>query len=293
MDVVLETSLSLPLHGRGKVRDIYDVGDHLLLVATDRISAFDSVLPNGIPRKGEVLNKLSAFWFGKTKALVKNHMVSIDLADFPEEVQKQPGVFGGRSMLAVKAKPLPIECVARGYLAGSGWKEYQQSKTVCGLKLPDGLVESDKLPETLYTPATKAETGHDINIPYEETVKLIGEDLAAKVRDYTISIYELAAKHLEKCGIILCDTKFEFGLLDDELVLIDEVLTPDSSRFWPKDSYSPGGAQKSYDKQYVRDYLLSIKWDKEPPAPELPDEVVKGTSEKYVEAYKLITGKEL
>ncbi len=293
MDVVLETELPLKLHGRGKVRDIYDLDDRLLMVASDRISAFDSVLPNGIPRKGEVLNKISAYWFQETEDIIPNHMITIDVDEMPEEVQKHRDVVEGRSMLVDKTEPLPIECVARGYLAGSAWKEYQETGAICGIELPEGLVESDKLTETIFTPATKAESGHDINITYERVEEIVGKGLAAQMRDATLRIFDEASKKVEEKGIIVSDTKFEFGLRDGELVLIDEVLTPDSSRFWPKESYEPGGPQKSYDKQYVRDYLESIKWSKEPPAPELPDEVVAGTTDKYVEAYRLITGGEL
>lgn len=293
MDVVLETELPLKLHGRGKVRDIYDLDDRLLMVASDRISAFDSVLPNGIPRKGEVLNKISAYWFQETEDIIPNHMITIDVDEMPEEVQKHRDVVEGRSMLVDKTEPLPIECVARGYLAGSAWKEYQETGAICGVELPEGLVESDKLTETIFTPATKAESGHDINITYERVEEIVGKGLAAQMRDATLRIFDEASKKVEEKGIIVSDTKFEFGLRDGELVLIDEVLTPDSSRFWPKESYEPGGPQKSYDKQYVRDYLESIKWSKEPPAPELPDEVVAGTTDKYVEAYRLITGGEL
>jgi len=293
MAVVTETDLPFKLHGRGKVRDIYDLEDKLLIVVTDRISAFDCVLPNGIPRKGEVLNKISSFWFDTMEELVENHIIATEVSDYPPELQEHADVLDGRSMLVEKAKPLPIECVARGYLAGSGWKEYKESGKVCGIELPEGLVESDKLPETIFTPATKAESGHDINISFEEAAKLVGEDVAARVRDLTIALYERAAKHCAERGIIICDTKFEFGILDGKLILIDEALTPDSSRFWPADDYEPGRAQKSFDKQFVRDYLEGLAWDKTPPAPNLPDEVVDGTSQKYVKAYEIITEKTL
>jgi phosphoribosylaminoimidazole-succinocarboxamide synthase len=293
MATVLETDLPLPLHGRGKVRDIYDLGDRLLMVASDRISAFDSVLPNGIPRKGEVLNRLSAYWFNETRDIVGNHMVSINVDDFPKELKGRRDVLTGRSMLVEKTDPLPVECVARGYLAGSGWRDYRANGSVCGIKLPKGLVESDRLPEPIFTPATKAESGHDINITYDEVAGIVGEEVAAKIKDITLRIYGKAVDEVESKGIIISDTKFEFGLKDGEVVLIDEVLTPDSSRFWPKDSYKPGGPQLSYDKQYVRDYLESIKWGKEPPAPRLPEDVVAETSRKYLEAYRLITGQDL
>ncbi len=293
MDVITRTDLPLKLHGRGKVRDIYDLGDKLLLIATDRISAFDSILPNGIPHKGEVLNKISAYWFQNTKAIIPNHMITTDVDKYPAELQKHRTVLEGRSMLVKKTRPLPVECVARGYLAGSGWSEYKKTSSVCGIKLPKGLVESGRLPEPIFTPSTKAESGHDINISFEETARIVGLETAEKLRETTLKIYGLAAKKAETKGIIICDTKFEFGLLDGKLILIDEALTPDSSRFWPKDSYNPGGPQKSYDKQYVRDYLIRIKWDKEPPAPKLPEDVVSETSKKYVEAYERITGKKI
>ncbi|MBD3389186.1 MAG: phosphoribosylaminoimidazolesuccinocarboxamide synthase [Candidatus Altiarchaeales archaeon] len=293
MAVILEADLPLKLHNRGKVRDIYDLGDRLLIIASDRISAFDVVLPNGIPRKGEVLTKLSAYWFDRMEDLVENHMVSVDVGEFPPELQEHRDVLEGRTMLVEKTEPLPIECVARGYLAGSGWKEYQESKTVCGIELPDGLKESDKLPEVIFTPATKAESGHDMNISYEKAAGIVGEEVAEKVRDLTVRIYKKAAEEMEEKGIILCDTKFEFGLRDGEIIFIDEALTPDSSRFWPKDGYEPGRPQKSFDKQYVRDYLETLDWDKTPPGPELPEEVVAETSRKYVEAYKRITARDL
>ncbi|MFH0862455.1 MAG: phosphoribosylaminoimidazolesuccinocarboxamide synthase [Candidatus Altiarchaeota archaeon] len=293
MAVVLETALPAKLKSRGKVRDVYDLSDHLLIVATDRISAFDSILPNGIPLKGEVLNKLSAYWFQSTKGIVENHMLSIDVDALPEELQRHKAILEGRSMLVERARPLPVECVARGYLSGSGWKEYQRSGRICGIRLPGGLVESDRLPEPIFTPTTKAETGHDLNITFEDVVRLIGGENAHKIREHTLELYESARKSVEGKGIIIADTKFEFGLKDGELLLIDEALTPDSSRFWPMDQYRPGGPQRSYDKQYVRDYLERIKWDKEPPAPKLPDDVVKETSRKYVEAYEKITGRRL
>lgn len=293
MAVVLETNIPYPVFGRGKVRDVYDLGDKLLIVVTDRISAFDSILPNGIPKKGEVLNKISKYWFNQTKDIIPNHMITTDVKEYPKDLRRYSDLLVERSMLVKKTKPLPIECVARGYLAGSGWKEYLENGRVCGIELPKGLKESDKLPKTIYTPATKAESGHDINISYEESVEIVGEEIAKKVRDATIKLYEFAAEKTNENGIIICDTKFEFGILDGELILIDEALTPDSSRFWPKDSYVPGGAQKSYDKQYVRDYLIGINWDREPPAPELTNEVIENTSKKYIQAYELITGETL
>jgi phosphoribosylaminoimidazole-succinocarboxamide synthase len=293
MAVILETKLPLKLRGRGKVRDVYDLGKQLLIVATDRISAFDSILPNGIPHKGEVLNKLSAYWFDNTSNIVKNHMITIESSKFPEELQPHRETLEGRSMLVIKTDPLPIECVVRGYLSGSGWKEYKKNGEICGIKLPKGLVESDRLPKPIFTPTTKAESGHDLNVDYSAVEKAVGVEVAAKIKDYTIRIYEKAQKTVEPKGIIIADTKFEFGLIDGKVILIDEALTPDSSRFWPMESYIPGGPQKSFDKQYVRDYLEDIRWNKEPPAPKLPSKVVNETSRKYVDAYRLITGKEL
>jgi phosphoribosylaminoimidazole-succinocarboxamide synthase len=293
MEVVVETSLPFKLHHRGKVRDVYDLGDRLLLIATDRISAFDSILPNGIPRKGEVLNRLSAYWFGKTGGIIRNHMVSIDVDRFPAELRKHARVLRGRSMLAEKTRPLPIECVVRGYLSGSGWKEYRKNGEICGITLPKGLVESDRLAEPIFTPTTKAESGHDLNVTYQQVERTVGAETAAKIRDATLRIYGTAAEAAEKKGIIIADTKFEFGILEGEVVLIDEALTPDSSRFWPRADYRPGGPQMSYDKQFVRDYLEEIGWNKEPPAPKLPDRVVEETSRKYAEAYRLLTGFDL
>ncbi|MFH1403533.1 MAG: phosphoribosylaminoimidazolesuccinocarboxamide synthase [Candidatus Altiarchaeota archaeon] len=293
-DVITETKLDgLKLYGRGKVRDIYDLGDTLLIVVTDRISAFDSILPNGIPFKGKVLNQLSAYWFEKTSAIVGNHMISIDVKEYPEELQHHADVLEGRSMLVKKTETFPIECVARGYLAGSGWKDYQKTGSVCGIPLPKGLKESSRLPKPIYTPATKAESGHDINISFEESARIIGKEKAEKLMQYTLSIYSMACGHVEPKGIIISDTKFEFGSIDGKIILIDEALTPDSSRFWPAGSYNPGGPQPSFDKQYVRDYLEEIRWDKEPPAPMLPDSVVEETSRKYLEAFKIITGRRM
>lgn len=277
---------------RGKVRDIYDLGDKLLLVVTDRISAFDVILPNGIPNKGMVLNQISKFWFEKTSDLIPNHFLSSDINDYPEVFQKYSDVLKGRSMLVKKTNPLPVECIVRGYISGSGWKDYKNSQSVCGINLPDGLVESSKLDKPIFTPSTKAEEGeHDENITFEKTIELIGKELAEKVKNISISLYSKARDIADDKGIIIADTKFEFGIdnTNGELILIDEALTPDSSRFWPKDQYKPGGSQPSFDKQFVRDYLSSIDWDKNPPGPELPEEVVKKTSEKYLEALNRIT----
>ena len=277
---------------------MYEVDDRLLMVATDRISAYDLVLGSAIPDKGKVLTQLSAFWFAKTTHLVANHMISIDLIDYPETLKPHSNVLSGRSMLVQRTKPIPIECVARGYLAGSGWKEYQNGGQVCGVTLPDGLSESDRLPEPIFTPATKADTGHDINISESEAGKLVGVSLVSRLRDLTLALYKFGASHAETQGIIVADTKFEFGLVQDdkghdEIVLIDEVLTPDSSRFWPAAEYAAGGPQPSFDKQYVRDYLDRVKWNRSPPVPELPNDVVVNTRAKYIEAYRLLTGNDL
>ncbi|HEV7403173.1 MAG TPA: phosphoribosylaminoimidazolesuccinocarboxamide synthase [Chthoniobacteraceae bacterium] len=278
--------------GSGKVREIFDLGEHLLLVATDRISAFDCILPNAIPGKGAVLNTLSTFWF-KRFSFVPNHLVATDPADFPEVLRPFAAQLAGRSMVVKKAQPLPVECVVRGYLAGSGWKEYRQDRRVCGIALPEGLQQASQLPEILFTPATKAASGHDENIPFAECERLIGADLARQVRELSIRIYEEGRAHAASCGIIVADTKFEFGLLDGELILIDECLTPDSSRFWPADRYAPGSSPPSFDKQFVRDYLETLDWDKRPPAPGLPHEVVEKTSAKYREAFRRLAGREL
>ncbi len=292
--VILETDFSgVERHGRGKVRDVYRVDDRLLIVATDRISAFDYILPTGIPDKGRVLTQLSIFWFDFLRDLTPTHFLTADVREYPEALQPYAADLEGRSMLVKRANMVEIECVARGYISGSGWKEYLQHGTVCGIPLPKGLRESDKLPEPIFTPATKAQTGHDENISFERTSELIGADLAARLRDLTLSIYDKAARYAETKGIIIADTKFEFGFVGDDLVLGDEVLTPDSSRFWPADSWRPGGAQFSYDKQFVRDYLESIRWNKQPPAPPLPDEVAQKTSEKYRQAYRVLTGRDL
>ena len=292
--VVTRTELTeVPLLSRGKVRDMYDLGDEVLIVVTDRLSAFDHVLPNGIPDKGRVLNLLTAFWFEKVRHIVKNHLVTVATDDLPSALCPHKEMLDGRFTIARKAKMLPVECVVRGYLSGSGWNDYKKTGSVCGIKLPAGLRESDRLPEPIFTPSTKAEVGHDENISFEKAAALLGDGLAAKVRELTLAVYNHAADFALQRGIIIADTKFEFGLHEGELILCDEVLTPDSSRFWPADLYEPGKAQPSFDKQYVRDYLLSIRWNKEPPVPMLPDEVVARTSEKYREAYERVTGSAL
>lgn len=285
---------NLQLLGRGKVRDLYDLGEYLLLVATDRLSAFDVIMPQGIPHKGRVLTQISAFWFQHTSDIIANHIVSLNVDDFPSVCWPYRAQLEGRSMLVAKTQPLPIECVVRGYLSGSGWLEYQGTGSVCGIKLPSGLRESDKLPEPIFTPATKAEAGqHDENISFERTTQIIGKERAEQLRDYSIRIYERARAMAEQRGIIIADTKMEFGVREGQLILIDELLTPDSSRFWPQASYQPGGSQPSFDKQFVRDYLLSIKWNKQPPAPNLSEEVIRVTSEKYLEAYERLVGVKL
>ena len=290
--VVVRTNFEdLPLKGRGKVRDIYDLGETLLIVATDRISAFDVVMPNPIPDKGMVLTQISRFWFEATKDIVPNHLISTEVEDFPEVCRPYQEILAGRTMWVRKAEPLPVECVVRGYLSGSGWREYQTEGKVCGIRLSKDLVESSKLEEPIFTPATKAEAGtHDENISFEQVVEFVGKERAEQVRAISISIYQRARETAEKRGIIIADTKFEFGISGGQLLLIDEVLTPDSSRFWPKDEYHPGGHQKSFDKQFLRDYLLTLDWDKAPPAPELPREIIEKTREKYLEALKRLTG---
>jgi phosphoribosylaminoimidazole-succinocarboxamide synthase len=289
--IVLETSLSgLQNPKRGKVRDIYDLGDSLLIVATDRISAFDVVLPNAIPEKGRVLTQISKYWFSRTSDIVRNHLLSTDLGDFPENCRQHADILEGRSMLVRKAKSLPVECIVRGYLSGSGLKEYRSTGAVSGIKLPSGLTEASRLPEPIFTPSTKEEVGaHDVNIDFKTVGDLVGKDVAEKLRDFTLAIYRRACELAEPKGIIIADTKFEFGILDNEVILIDEVLTPDSSRFWPREGYTVGVSQKSFDKQFVRDYLLSLKWDQKPPAPKLPEDVVIKTSNKYLEVLALLT----
>jgi phosphoribosylaminoimidazole-succinocarboxamide synthase len=293
-DIILETSLTgIERFSQGKVRDVYRLGDQLLIVATDRLSAFDSVLPTGIPDKGRVLNQISIFWFDLLRDVTATHFLTADVDAYPPELRPFRAQLEGRSMLVKRAEMVPIESVARGYLAGSGWKEYRAEGTVCGIPLPKGLQESSKLPEPIFTPSTKAQSGHDENISFERVASIVGADTARQLRDLTLAIYTRAASYAETRGIIIADTKFEFGFIDGKLVLGDEVLTPDSSRFWPRSDYAPGRAQDSYDKQYVRDYLESIHWNKQPPAPALPPEVAYKTSEKYREAYRLLTGKEL
>jgi phosphoribosylaminoimidazole-succinocarboxamide synthase len=293
-NALLETSLgSLALTARGKVRDIYSLSeDELLFVATDRISAFDHVLGSGIPDKGRILTQLSVFWFDFLNDVVKNHVLTADVARFPSILAPYADQLEGRSMLVRRATMFPVECVVRAYLSGSGWKDYQATGTVCGIALPSGLRESDRLPEPIFTPAAKINTGgHDENISFEDVIAAVGAENANALRKLTLDIFEKAAAHAESRGLILADTKFEFGVVDGEIILADEVLTPDSSRYWPAESYSPGGAQPSFDKQYVRDYLESIRWNKQAPAPSLPDEVIEKTRAKYLEAFRLITGR--
>ena len=281
-------------HRQGKVRDIYEFGDRLLLVATDRISAFDYVLGSGIPDKGKVLTQLSAFWFEQTSDIVTNHLITTDVRQYPADVQDQAEMLAGRSMLVHKTNPIPIECVARGYLSGSGWKDYRSTGTVCGVPLPAGLQESDRLPAPIFTPATKATTGHDVNINQAEAGRIVGDQLIVTLRELTLQLYAFGAAHAEACGIILADTKFEFGMTaEGRIMLIDEMMTPDSSRYWPKDQYQPGRAQPSLDKQFVRDYLEQINWNKQPPVPSLPEDVVMRTRDKYLEAFRRLTGKEV
>jgi phosphoribosylaminoimidazole-succinocarboxamide synthase len=290
LQTVIETDFEeLNLIKRGKVRDIYDLGDTLLMVATDRISAFDVVMPDPIPEKGKILTQISLFWFKIMESLLPNHVVSSNVDNYPDICKPYAEILRGRSMLVKKAEPLPIECIVRGYISGSGWNDYRASGRICGIKLPKNLKESDKLPKPIFTPSTKAEKGlHDININFDETIKKIGKHLADQVRTLSLEIYSKGADFAYKKGIIIADTKFEFGLFEDNLILIDEVMTPDSSRFWPKSSYQPGGSQKSFDKQYLRDYLISINWNKTPPAPPLPKDVIANTHNKYLEAFKLL-----
>ncbi|PIP37915.1 MAG: phosphoribosylaminoimidazolesuccinocarboxamide synthase [Desulfobacterales bacterium CG23_combo_of_CG06-09_8_20_14_all_51_8] len=288
---IFETDFpNLKLIKRGKVRDIYDLDEALLMIATDRISAYDVIMPNPVPGKGEILTRISLFWFDVMKNIVANHLISGNVDDYPKSCKPYADALRGRSMLVKKASPLPVECVVRGYISGSGWKSYQETGRVCGIRLPAGLKESEQLAEPIFTPSTKEEQGtHDINIDFDETVKLIGASLAEKVRDLSLAIYKKGARLAAEKGILIADTKFEFGLLDDQLILIDEILTPDSSRFWPKETYCPGGPQNSFDKQYLRDYLIAIKWDKTPPAPSLPEEVIQNTRQKYMEALTSLT----
>jgi len=293
-----ETILQLDLPGikkvrSGKVREVFDLGDRFLLVASDRISAFDVIMPNGIPRKGEVLTQISHFWFEKFAALVPNHLLAGANDALPKNLQPFADQLAKRSMIIKKAQPLAIECIVRGYLSGSGWKEYKKSQTICGLKLPAGLTESAELPEPIFTPSTKAEAGHDENINFEQAVKIVGPELAKQARELSLMIYQAGRDYARQRGIIIADTKFEFGLFEGKLILIDEVLTPDSSRFWPADQYAPGQSQPSFDKQFVRDYLETLTWDKTPPGPQLPDDVVAKTSAKYLEAYERLTGHKL
>jgi phosphoribosylaminoimidazole-succinocarboxamide synthase len=299
---ILTTSIARRSPDRhGKVRDIYDFGDRLLIVATDRLSAFDYVLGSGIPDKGKVLTQISAFWFDRTRAIVANHVLATDPGQYPPEVRDDSELLAGRSMLVRKTEPLAIECVARGYLSGSAWKDYLASGEICGIRLPPGLRESDRLPEPIFTPATKAQSGHDINISEADAAAIVGRDVAARARELTLRLYAESAAYAESRGIIVADTKFEFGLLpavpsvpaEERLIVIDEILTPDSSRFWPREGYRPGGPQPSFDKQFVRDYLERIRWNKQPPVPSLPDDVVAKTREKYVEAFQRLTGLEL
>jgi phosphoribosylaminoimidazole-succinocarboxamide synthase len=293
-EALFQTELpGLELHVRGKVRDVYNAGEFLVIVASDRLSAFDYVLPTPIPDKGRVLTQLTVFWLDLLRDVVPNHFVSADVSDYPAPFRRYRGQLEGRSMLVRRAEMVNIECVVRGYLSGSGWKEYQRTCAVCGIALPAGLRESDRLPEAIFTPSTKAQTGHDENIAFEAAAKEAGLEVAERVRALSLAIYKRAADYAETHGIIIADTKFEFGFAGGELVLADEVLTPDSSRFWPRQSWKPGGAQPSFDKQYVRDYLEAIHWNKQPPAPVLPDDVIARTSEKYREAYRILAGKEL
>ena len=293
--VLLDTQLDgLTLVRRGKVRDVYAAGDHLILVATDRISAFDYELGSGRPDKGRGLNQLSAFWFARTGGIITNHLISTNVDEYPEEARRFRSQLEGRSLLARRTTPIQVECVARGYISGSGWKDYKATGEVCGIPLPKGMRESDRLPEPIFTPATKADSGHDENISEEAAAHVVGADLLARLKALTMQLYAHGVAHAESKGIILAVTKFEFGITDDgELILIDEMMTPDSSRYWPKDTYSPGGPQPSFDKQYVRDYLESIKWNKQPPVPSLPDDVIQNTRSKYLDAFRRLTGREL
>lgn len=289
--VITETNIpELRLMRRGKVRDVYEVGEHLLIIATDRISAFDVVLPNGIAGKGEILTKISLYWFGQMRGIMPNHIVATEVSEYPDVLHKYEKILQGRSMLVKKARPMPVECIVRGYLSGSGWKEYKAKGSVCGIRLPEGLVESSRLDEPIFTPSTKAEEGHDVNISYEGMKEIVGEDVAARLKDASIRIYTKARETAEKKGIIIADTKFEFGEYKNDLILIDEVLTPDSSRFWSVSTYQPGRSQDSYDKQVIRDYLLTLDWDQTYPGPTLPEAVVEKALERYKEICRIITG---
>ena len=294
-EIILNTNFpNLKLFAKGKVRDIYDLGNYLLLVSSDRISAFDVIMDQGIPYKGMVLTKISEFWFNFTKDIIPNHFISADVAKFPKECQEYAQTLQGRSMLIKKAKVVPIECIVRGYITGSGWKDYQNTGEISGIKLPQGLKESEKFPEPLFTPSTKAEIGeHDENISAEQAMQLTDRDTFNKVKEATLNIYKKASDYALTKGIIIADTKFEFGKIDDEVILVDEVLTPDSSRFWPKDKYEVGKGQESYDKQFVRDYLISINFNRQPPPPPLPKDIISKTSEKYLDIYKKLTGQSL
>jgi len=292
-EVILETHLTdIKPFSTGKVRDIYDLDDKLLIIATDRISAFDVVLPTGIPYKGRILTALSEFWFNHTRHIVDNHFITADIAEFPAELQKYNAVLAGRSMIVKKASRINIECVVRAYLAGNAWRSYKERGVICGIKLPPGLRESDKLPEPIFTPTTKSESGHDVDLTQAEVESMVGKEVALEIKEKSLQLLTTASREVESKGLILSDTKFEFGFYGGRIILVDEAFTPDSSRFWPMDDYEPGRPQKSFDKQYVRDYLEEIKWDKNPPAPSLPDEVVRKTTEKYFEAYRKITGKQ-
>ena len=291
MNCITTTDLKgFKLFRRGKVRDVYDLGDKLLIVSSDRISCFDVVLPTPIPCKGIVLNRISQFWFALTRDILENHLLSADVQNYPEPLKEYMDTLKDRSMLVKKSRPLAIECIVRGYLSGSGWKEYQQKGSVCGQKLPEGLQESEKLSQPIFTPSTKADVGHDLNIDDQAAIKIVGRDIYQQAKSRALDLYQKASEYAVKRGIIIADTKFEFGLFEDRLILIDEVLTPDSSRFWPVDSYAKGRGQASFDKQFVRDYLEGLGWDKNPPAPHLPPEIVQKTSEKYLEAYAMLTG---
>ena len=288
-DILLSTDLpGVEVFTRGKVRDVYNVGDNLLIVATDRISAFDCVMPNGIPGKGKILTEMSLFWFDLISEVVPNHLVSANVDEYPEILHQYRDQLEGRSMLVRKAERIDVECIVRGYITGSGWKDYQRTGAICGIDLPAGLIESDRLPETIFTPSTKADVGHDENVSFEHIVGMIGQDMSEKVRDLSIAVYEKARSYADSHGIIIADTKFEFGVIDGKVSLIDEILSPDSSRFWPKADYAPGRSQSSFDKQFVRDYLSGLDWDKTPPAPPLPDDIVAKTLEKYIEARTLL-----